>query len=124
MSSDREPAPAHADHQPRPYTGKSVRLYLDKKIAERKARQKKLHKKRRKRDRSTPPLPTFDFAMLADSTALTERECASVLRRSLSCLQNWRLDPEHPLKWERIAGRVIYTAGNIRDFRKATTTSK
>jgi hypothetical protein len=117
MSSDREPAPARADHQSRPYTGKSVRLYLDKKIAERKARQKKLSKKRRKRDRSTPPPPTFNFDELSDGCHLTEREAAAVLRRSLSCLQNWRLDPAHLLKWKRVAGRVIYTAGNIRNFR-------
>jgi DNA-binding transcriptional regulator YiaG len=74
------------------------------------------------RDRGVPPLPTFDIDALADGQGLTEREAAAVLRRSLSCLQNWRQDREHPLKWKRIAGRVLYTAGAIRKYRKAVTT--
>jgi hypothetical protein len=57
-----------------------------------------------------PPLPTFDFDALADGTHLNQRETAAVLRRSVSCLENWRKDPVHPLRWQYIAGRVTYTA--------------
>jgi hypothetical protein len=104
-----------------------VREFLERTLEDIKERRKKQRKKRGKpkfRDRGVPPLPTFDFEALADGTSMTEREVASVLRRSLSCLQNWRADPEHPLAWERVAGRCIYTAGNVRKFRKGATTTK
>jgi hypothetical protein len=84
-----------------------------------------VHQRKQKyRDRGVPPPPTFDFDALADGTQLTERESAAVLRRSLSCLQNWRQDPEHPLKWQRVAGRIAYTARAIRKYRKGATTTK
>src|SRR5262249_19405022 len=83
-----------------------------------------VRKKPPSRFRGTPPPPTFDFEALADGTHLTQRETAAVLRRAMSCLENWRQDPEHPLKWQRVAGRVTYTARAIRKFRKGATTTK
>jgi hypothetical protein len=80
--------------------------------------------KHKKRDRGVPPPPSFDFDALADGTHLTQRETAAVIRRSVSCLENWRGDPEHPLKWQYVAGRVTYTARAIRKFRKGATTTK
>jgi hypothetical protein len=81
-------------------------------------------KKPRKRFRGTPPLPVFDFDALADGTHLTQFETAAVLRRSVSCLENWRKDPKHLLQWQYVAGRVTYTARAIRKFRKGATTTK
>jgi hypothetical protein len=106
---------------PKPHAGKNVRGYLARLVDNNKAHRKKLREKRKKRDRSMPPPPSFDFEALADSTRLTEREAASVLRRSVSALQNWRQHPEHALKFERDGGRITYTVGNIRNFRKAVT---
>ena len=71
-----------------------------------------------------PPVPSFDFEALADGTHLTQIETAAVLRRSVSCLENWRKDPKHLLQWQYVAGRVTYTARAIRKFRKGATTTK
>jgi hypothetical protein len=118
--SDSELVPARTEHQSKPRTGRGVREFLERVLEDPKKRKNR--RKPKFRDRGMPPLPTFDFDALADGTHLTEREVASVLRRSLSCLQNWRADPAHPLAWARVAGRVLYTAGNVRKFREQVTT--
>jgi hypothetical protein len=121
--SDSDIAPARpASRQPQPRTGRSVRQYLKQTIDNRKERRKKQREERQKRDRGVPPPPTFDFDALADGTHLTQRETAAVLRRSVSCLENWRKDPEHPLQWRYVAGRADYTVRAIREFRKGATT--
>jgi hypothetical protein len=97
----------------RPRTGKQVRQIL-KNVANPKPRP----------SRGVPPVPSFDFDALADGTHLTQVETAAVLRRSVSCLENWRKDPTHPLKWQYVAGRVTYTVRAIRKFRKGATTTK
>jgi hypothetical protein len=64
-----------------------------------------------------PPLPDFDIDKLAPGTLLTATEVAAMLRRSLACLENWRLlHPEHPLRWRRLAGRVVYEVRAVRAF--------
>jgi hypothetical protein len=112
--SDTEIAPAGtASRQPKPHTGRSVRQHLLQHVDH--------QRKPKYRDRGVPPPPTFDFDALADGTHLTKIETAAVLRRSVACLQNWQKDPKHPLKWQYVAGRVIYTALAIRKYRKAVT---
>jgi hypothetical protein len=72
-------------------------------------------KPRGKRDRGVPPPLTFDLNALADGTLLSQAEAAAALRRSISCLENWRQHvPDHPLKRRRVQGRITYTAGNVR----------
>src|SRR5262249_21704737 len=77
------------------------------------------HKTQRKRFRGTPAPPKFDLDELAPSQVLTERETASVTRRSQSTLESWRrYQPDHPLKWRRIDGRIMYEVRHIRQFLK------
>jgi hypothetical protein len=113
--SGTDTAPA-ASRPPRGRTGHRAREFLDHIVRN--------EQTTKKRDRSMPPLPMFDFEALADGTHLNQVETAAVLRRSVSCLENWRKDPEHPLKWQRVAGRVIYTARAIRKYRKTVTKTK
>ena len=91
--SDSEIAPARADRQPKPHTGRSVRQYLERAVDQnRKKRRKEQCEERQKRDRGVPPPPTFDFDALADGTHLTERETASVLGgRFLVCRTGARI---------------------------------
>jgi hypothetical protein len=70
--------------------------------------------------RGVPPPPDFSLAALADDTLLTEYETAAVLRVSTNTLGCWRREPDHPLKWEVIAGRLVrYQAGNLRAYLSA-----
>jgi hypothetical protein len=78
----------------------------------------KRKKPRPKRFRGVPPLPDFDIDTLPPSTRLNETEVASVLRRSKACLENWRRQPDHPLKWSRVAGRILYDLPPIRALLK------
>lgn len=73
-------------------------------------------KKPQRRFRGIPPPLTFDIDALPDSTLLTETETAAILRRTKACLELWRTDPDHPLKWERTGGRVRYKLSSIRAF--------
>jgi hypothetical protein len=76
--------------------------------------QKIIRKKKRIRDRGTPPPLRFDINMLPDSTRLTPVEVAAVLRRPLTALENWRKDPNHPLKWIRVLNRITYELSDVR----------
>jgi hypothetical protein len=64
-----------------------------------------------------PPLP-FDIQWLPDSTFLTDTETAAAIRRSKACLENWRKYADHPLKWRRVNGRVLYEITSIRALLK------
>jgi len=67
-------------------------------------------------DRRVPPPATFDFYALPDSTLLSEREIAALLRVAVSTVQTWR-QRGHPLPWVHIGqGRVRYRAGDLREF--------
>src|SRR5262249_22035961 len=59
-------------------------------------------------DRRVPPPATFDLYALPDSTLLSEREIAALLRVAVSTVQTWR-QRGHPLSWVHIGqGRVRY----------------
>jgi hypothetical protein len=74
-----------------------------------------VRKKPRRHRRGVPPPLSVDIDALPDSTRLTQTETAAVIRRSTATLENWRLtQPNHPLKWSRVAGRILYELGSIR----------
>ncbi len=71
---------------------------------------------RRRKNRAVPPPASFDIETLPDSAKLSARETAAVLRRTPGALEQWRRDPDHPLKWERVDGRPLYTVGWVRRY--------
>jgi hypothetical protein len=77
-----------------------------------------VRKKPRDRFRGTPPPLTFDLDALPVSTLLNESETAAACRRSKSTLTVWRKRADHPLKWRRVGGRVLYELSSIRGFLK------
>jgi hypothetical protein len=80
--------------------------------------QRIVRKKPRKRFRGTPPPLTFDLEALPDSTLLNESETAAACRRAKSTFEVWRKQADHPLKWRRVGGRVLYELSSIRAFLK------
>jgi hypothetical protein len=79
-----------------------------------------VRKEPRRRFRGVPPHLNIDIDKLPDSTLLTETEAAAILRRSKSALENWRKDPNHPLRWQYVLGRVTYGLGSVRAVAKGT----
>jgi hypothetical protein len=77
-----------------------------------------IRKKARKQFRGMPPPLAFDLDTLPDSTLLNETETAAACRRAKSTLAVWRTQPDHPLKWRRVGGRVLYEVPSIRAFLK------
>ena len=67
--------------------------------------------------RGTPPPASFDLEALPDSTLLTEQETAAVGRWSTNTLGAWRRQPNHPLKWELVAGKFVrYRVGDVKRY--------
>lgn len=77
-----------------------------------------VRKKPRQRFRGVPPPLSFDLDVLPSSALLSDTETAAALRRSKSALENWRKQKDHPLRWRRISGRVLYELSSIRAFLK------
>jgi hypothetical protein len=80
--------------------------------------QRIVRKKPRKRFRGTPPPLTFDLDALPANTLLSETEAAAACRRAKATLEVWRKHPDHPLRWRRVAGRILYELSSIRAFLK------
>jgi hypothetical protein len=83
--------------------------------------RKALPKRDLKRDRhgfrGTPPPASFSLQELPDDAQLTEGEVAAVGRWSTNTLAAWRRRPDHPLKWDYVAGGFIrYRAGDLKIF--------
>jgi hypothetical protein len=56
---------------------------------------------------------------------LTEAEVAAVGRWSTNTVAAWRQKPDHPLKWELVAGRFVrYRAGDLKRYMAAGRTAK
>ncbi|MBM7485195.1 hypothetical protein ACVWWI_001480 [Bradyrhizobium sp. USDA 3686] len=72
--------------------------------------------KRRRRNRGVPPPATFDIDALPASSNLTALETAAVIRRTPGALEQWRRDPNHPLKWRYVDGRPLYRVDAVRDY--------
>jgi hypothetical protein len=72
--------------------------------------------KRRRKNRGMPPPATFDIETLPGSSNLTAFEVAAVIRRTPGALEQWRRDPDHPLKWRYVDGRPLYRVDAVRDY--------
>ncbi|OSI27935.1 hypothetical protein [Bradyrhizobium canariense] len=72
--------------------------------------------KRRRKNRGVPPPATFDIDALPASSNLTALEAAAVIRRTPGALEQWRRDPNHPLKWRYVDGRPLYRVDAVRDY--------
>ncbi|MET4033426.1 MULTISPECIES: hypothetical protein [unclassified Bradyrhizobium] len=78
--------------------------------------EKPLAAKRRRKNRGMPPPATFDIDTLPGSSNLTALEAAAVIRRTPGALEQWRRDPNHPLKWRYVDGRPLYRVDAVRDY--------
>lgn len=72
--------------------------------------------KRRRKNRGVPPPATFDIDALPASSNLTALEAAAIIRRTPGALEQWRRDPNHPLKWRSVDGRPLYRVDAVRDY--------
>jgi hypothetical protein len=72
--------------------------------------------KRGRKNRGVPPPATFDIDMLPGSSNLTALEAAAVIRRTPGALEQWRRDPNHPLKWRYVDGRPLYRVDAVREY--------
>ncbi len=72
--------------------------------------------KRHRKNRGVPPPATFDIDTLPDSSTLTALEAAAVIRRTPGALEQWRRDPNHPLKWRYVDGRPLYRVDAVQDY--------
>ena len=72
--------------------------------------------KRHRKNRGVPPPATFDIDTLPGSSNLTALEAAAVIRRTPGALEQWRRDPNHPLKWRYVDGRPLYRVDAVRDY--------
>jgi hypothetical protein len=75
-----------------------------------------LETKPRRKSRGMPPPATFDIDTLPGSSNLTALETAAVIRRTPGALEQWRRDPNHPLKWRYVDGRPLYRVDAVRDY--------
>jgi hypothetical protein len=69
-----------------------------------------------RKNRGVPPPATFDIDTLPGSSNLTVLEAAAVIRRTPGALEQWRRDPNHPLKWRYVDGRPLYRVDAVRDY--------
>ncbi|OSI68635.1 hypothetical protein BSZ22_20985 [Bradyrhizobium canariense] len=72
--------------------------------------------KRLRKNRGVPSPATFDIDTLPGSSNLTALEAAAVIRRTPGALEQWRRDPNHPLKWRYVDGRPLYRVDAVRDY--------
>jgi hypothetical protein len=72
--------------------------------------------KRRRKNRGVPPPAAFDIDTLPGGSNLTALETAAVIRRTPGALEQWRRDPNHPLKWRYVDGRPLYRADAVREY--------
>ncbi|MCC8974647.1 hypothetical protein [Bradyrhizobium brasilense] len=74
------------------------------------------HQKRPRKNRGVPPPATFDIDALPGSANLTALEAAAVIRRTPGALEQWRRNPNHPLKWRYVDGRPLYRVDAMREY--------
>jgi len=72
--------------------------------------------KRHRKNRGMPPPATFDIDTLPGSSNLTALEAAAVIRRTPGALEQWRRNPNHPLKWRYVDGRPLYRVDAVREY--------
>ncbi|HVR57298.1 MAG TPA: hypothetical protein VMT72_10785 [Pseudolabrys sp.] len=71
---------------------------------------------RHRKNRGMPPPAKFDIDTLPGSSNLTALEAAAVIRRTPGALEQWRRNPNHPLKWRYVEGRPLYRVDAVRDY--------
>ncbi|MGY3582894.1 hypothetical protein ACVIGB_008041 [Bradyrhizobium sp. USDA 4341] len=71
---------------------------------------------RRRKHRGMPPPATFDIDTLPGSSNLTALEAAAIIRRTPGALEQWRRDPNHPLKWRYVDRRPLYRVDAVREY--------
>jgi hypothetical protein len=71
---------------------------------------------RRRKNRGMPPPAALDIDTLPASSNLTALEAAAVIRRTPGALEQWRRNPNHPLKWRYVDGRPLYRVDAVRDY--------
>jgi hypothetical protein len=76
----------------------------------------KIARARRQKNRAMPPPFPLDIDALPDSAILSAKEIAAIIRRTVGALEQWRRNPDHPLKWERVDGRPLYRVGWLRSY--------
>jgi hypothetical protein len=69
-----------------------------------------------RKNRGMPPPAKFDIDTLPGGSNLTALEAAAVIRRTPGALEQWRRDPNHPLKWRYVDGRPLYRVDAVRDY--------
>ena len=69
-----------------------------------------------RKNRGMPPPAPFDIDTLPGSSNLTALEAAAVIRRTPGALEQWRRDPNHPLKWRYVDGRPLYRVDAVREY--------
>lgn len=69
-----------------------------------------------RKNRGMPPPAAFDVDTLPGSSNLTALEAAAVIRRTPGALEQWRRDPNHPLKWRYVDGRPLYRVDAVRGY--------
>ncbi|MGY3529818.1 hypothetical protein ACVILK_006325 [Bradyrhizobium embrapense] len=72
--------------------------------------------KRYRKNRGVPPPAAFDIETLPGSSNLTALEAAAVIRRTPGALEQWRRNPNHPLKWRHVDGRPLYRVDAVRNY--------
>lgn len=72
--------------------------------------------KRHRKNRGVPPPASFDIDTLPGSSNLTALETAAIIRRTPGSLEQWRRDPNHPLKWRYVDGRPLYRVDAVRAY--------
>lgn len=70
----------------------------------------------KRKNRGMPPPATFDFDKLPGSSNLTALEVAAIIRRTPGALEQWRRNPDHPLRWRYVDGRPLYRVDAVRDY--------
>jgi hypothetical protein len=53
---------------------------------------------------------------------LTEKEFATIIRRSPETIRQWRRSGRGP-RWIKIGGRILYEADSVKDFLRAAARS-
>ncbi|GLH80711.1 hypothetical protein SSBR45G_56200 [Bradyrhizobium sp. SSBR45G] len=78
----------------------------------------------KRKHRGVPPPARFDIDALPGSSNLTALEAAAVIRRTPGALEQWRRNPDHPLKWRYVDGRPLYRVDAVREYLSRSSAAK
>jgi len=78
----------------------------------------------KRKNRGMPAPVMFDIDALPGSVNLTALETAAVIRRTPGALEQWRRDPDHPLKWTYVDSRPLYRVDAVRQYLATSGTKR